>query len=55
MLGPCEQYMTPTLDAAILISSRAGTDPGLSSGIQLKSYLSYQLGMLLFSIFTDPY
>ena len=27
----CERYMTPTLDAALLISSRAGTDPGLSS------------------------
>ena len=23
--------MTPTLDAALLISSRAGTDPGLTS------------------------
>ena len=23
MLGPCERYMTPTLDAALLISSRA--------------------------------
>ena len=31
VLGPCERYMTPTLDAAVLISSRAGTDPGLSS------------------------
>ena len=31
MLGPCERYITPTLDAAMLISSRAGTDPGLSS------------------------
>ena len=26
VLGPCEQYMTPTLDAAQIISSRAGTD-----------------------------
>ena len=31
VLGPCEWYMTPTLDRALLISSRAGTDPGLSS------------------------
>ena len=31
VFGPCERYMTPTLDAALLISSRAGTDPGLSS------------------------
>ena len=29
MLGLCDQYMTPTLDAALLISSRAGTDPGV--------------------------
>ena len=29
--GPCERYMTPTLDAALLISSRAGADPGLLS------------------------
>ena len=33
VLGPCERYMTPTLDVALLISSRAGTDPGLSSVI----------------------
>ena len=26
VLGPLEQFMTPTLDAALLISSRAGTD-----------------------------
>ena len=32
VLEPCEQYMTPTLDAALLISSRVGTDPGLLSG-----------------------
>ena len=31
VLGPCEGYMTPTLDAALLVSSRAGIDPGLSS------------------------
>ena len=31
VLGLCEQYMTPTLDPALLISSRAGTDPGLLS------------------------
>ena len=28
MLGPLEQYVTPTLDAALLISSRAGADLG---------------------------
>ena len=31
VLGPCEWYMTPTRDAALLISSRAGTDLGLLS------------------------
>ena len=30
-LGSCDLYMTPTLDVALLISSSAGTDPGLSS------------------------
>ena len=28
MLGPLERYMTPTLDAALLISSMAGADLG---------------------------
>ena len=28
VLGPQEQYMTPTLDAALLYSSRAGSDLG---------------------------
>ena len=31
VLGPCEWYMNPTLDAALLISSRVGTDQDLSS------------------------
>ena len=31
VLGPSERYRTPTLDAALLISSRADTDLGLSS------------------------
>ena len=26
VLGPLERYMTPTLDAALLCSSRAGSD-----------------------------
>ena len=34
MLGPLERYMTPTLDAALLISSRAGTDLGLTSDVE---------------------
>ena len=28
MFGPLERYMTPTLDAALLISFRAGADLG---------------------------
>ena len=34
VLGPLERYMTPTLDAALLISSRAGTDLGLTSDVE---------------------
>ena len=31
VLGPLERYMTPTLDVALLISSRAGADLGQTS------------------------
>ena len=31
VLGPLERYMTPTLDAALLSSSRAGADLGRTS------------------------
>ena len=31
MLGLLERYMTPTLDAALLSSSRVGADLGLNS------------------------
>ena len=31
VLGPLERYMTPTLDAALLISSTAGADLGRTS------------------------
>ena len=31
VLGPLERYMTPTLDAALLISSKAGADLGQTS------------------------
>ena len=34
MLGPLERYMTPTLDAALLSSSRAGADLGRMSDIE---------------------
>ena len=32
VLGPLERYMTPTLDTALLSSSRARTDLGQTSG-----------------------
>ena len=35
VLGPLEQYMTPTLDAALLSSSRAGADLGRTLALQL--------------------
>ena len=31
MLGPLERYLTPTLNAALLISSRVGADLGGTS------------------------
>ena len=34
MLGPLERYMTPTLDAALLSSSRAGADLGRTSDVE---------------------
>ena len=34
VLGPLERYMTSTLDAALLISSRASTDLGLTSDVE---------------------
>ena len=37
VLGPLERYMTPTLDSALLISSRAGADLGRTSD-RLESY-----------------
>ena len=39
VLGPCKRYLTPALDAALIISSRAGTDPGLSSGSIYRYYV----------------
>ena len=44
MLGPLERYMTPTLDAALLCSSRAGSDLG-SRLDWLRSFC--QLGFLI--------
>ena len=40
VLGPCERYMTPTIDVALLISSRAGTDRGLSSDFVAWHFIS---------------
>ena len=39
VLGPLEWYMTPTLDWALLITSRAGADLGRTSD-RLESYAS---------------
>ena len=40
MLGPLERYMTPTLDAALLISFRAGADLGRMSDSVLSCAIS---------------
>ena len=37
VLGPLEHYMTPTLDAALLCGSRAGSDLGRKSDVMDKS------------------
>ena len=34
MLGPLERYMTPSLDVALLSSSKAGADLGRTSDIE---------------------
>ena len=34
VLGPLERYMTPTLDVALLSSSRAGADLGRTSDVE---------------------
>ena len=36
MLGPLERYMTPTLDTALLYSSRMGSDLGRTLSIYHK-------------------
>ena len=38
VLGPLERYMTPTLDSALLVSSRAGADLGRPSD-RLRSFI----------------
>ena len=44
MLGPLEQYMTPTLDMALLSSSRAGTDLGRTLGlVNIRDYVFNEL------------
>ena len=58
VLGPCERYMTPTLDAALLICSRAGTDPDLSSGIvNPRRDPTFCIGNsnIIFLLLNDPY
>ena len=40
VLGPLERYITPTLDAALLCSSRAGSDLGRTSD-RLRSFVNW--------------
>ena len=40
VLGPLERYMTPTLDTALLCSSRAGSDLGRTSD-WLRSFVNW--------------
>ena len=40
VLGPLEWYMTPTLDTALLYSSRAGSDLGRTSD-GLRSFVNW--------------
>ena len=48
MLGPLELYMMPTLDAALLCSSRAGSNLGRKSDKfeKLFKYQSFNLSFL---------
>ena len=41
MLGPLERYVTPTLDVALLCSSRAGSDLGVY--ITINTGYTYEL------------
>ena len=42
MLGPLERYMTPTLDAALLSSSRADADLGRTLNNDLVGFASFE-------------
>ena len=46
VLGPLEQYVTPTLDTALLISSRVGADLGRMSD-RLRSFVNWELYLLI--------
>ena len=41
MLGPLERYMTPTLDTAMLFSSRVGSDLGHTSDWFEELYMGF--------------
>ena len=48
MLGPLEWYVTPTLDAALLICSRAGADLGqMSDRLESDAFLGERERLML--------
>ena len=52
MLGPLERYVTPTLDAALLISSRAGADLGrMSDRLESDAFLGERERLMLIEDF----
>ena len=46
VLGLLERYMTPTLDAALLYSSRAGSDLGQTSDYSYLKHMYVRVGTL---------
>ena len=50
VLGPLEWYMTPTLDAALLSSSRAGADLGRTSDVSNYTLGRFFIEIILVSI-----
>ena len=45
VLGPLERYITPTLDAALLSSSRAGADLGRT--LDVESMMLVEFGVIV--------
>ena len=53
MLGPRERYMTPTLDSALLCSSREGADLGRASD-GLRSFVNGTINYMPHAGFDPP-